>query len=224
MATKNRQKKAKSSRKAIRRPARAGGRAAKRRGIVIAAKKKISPPHPPKMGGAKNDSAPKPKFGAMNKVWCTQLLVNADTRHLLIQAAGEHAIHVIQEFTTELSDEEIAKKAHIRSSDVRVVLNKLHSFGLATYSRSRDKNSGWYSYVWRLNNEHVHDLVNEMRSQIEGGERTVASEIGTPGAKSETGEAYYCKSCGPNRRLPFETASGLLFKCDQCGSNLEFSD
>lgn len=155
----------------------------------------------------------------MNHMWCTQLLTNAETRRLLIDAAGEHAIHVIQEFTTEMSDEEIAKKAHIRSSDVRVVLNKLHSFGLATYSRSRDKNSGWYSYVWRLNAEHVPQMLGQMRSQTVG-EQTVVSEV----VREVGGEAYFCKSCSPERKLPFEEASNKMFKCDRCGSSLEFFD
>ncbi|MDE1798356.1 MAG: hypothetical protein KGH63_03040, partial [Candidatus Micrarchaeota archaeon] len=119
-------------------------------------KKFIKPPHRPMTAKAKavavrqavsikKAAAPKAPRSAMNRVWKTQLLTNPDTRKLLIAAAGEHSLHVIQEFTSQMSDEEIAKKTKIRSSDVRVVLNKLHSYGLASYTRSRDKNSGWYS-------------------------------------------------------------------------------
>ncbi len=156
---------------------------------------------------------------AMNKVWKTQLLVDAGTRKLLIAAAGEHSLHVIGEFTAEMSDEEIAKKTKIRSSDVRVVLNKLHSYGLASYTRSRDKNSGWYSYVWRLNNEHASALVEKMREQMAAGEQTHLQ----PSAAGSV-EEYYCRNCGPDTRLPFEDASAGLFKCGQCGSSLEFFD
>lgn len=195
-------------------------------------KKWIRPPHRQATAGSaskkivtahrhvaiKKVEAPKAARGAMNRVWKTQLLTNPDTRKLLIQAAGEHSLHVIQEFTTQLSDEEIAQKTKIRSSDVRVVLNKLHSYGLASYTRSRDKNSGWYSYVWRLNNEHAPALVEEMRAQL-AGERTVEAP-----AAAEGGEQYYCKNCGLDRRLPFEEASASLFKCSGCGANLEFFD
>lgn len=195
-------------------------------------KKFIRPPHRPmtaRMGkktvavrknvSIKKAPTPKAPRSAMNKVWKTQLLTNPDTRKLLIAAAGEHSLHVIQEFTSQMSDEEIAKRTKIRSSDVRVVLNKLHSYGLASYTRSRDKNSGWYSYVWRLNNEHAPQLVEEMRAQL-AGERTEAAPV----AAEADGEAYFCKNCGPDKRVPFEEASGSLFKCNGCGSSLEYFD
>jgi transcription initiation factor TFIIE subunit alpha len=183
---------------------------------TVAVRRKVAISTSPKITTAKA-SAPR---NAMNKVWKSQLLVNADTRNLLIQAAGEHALHVIQEFTDEMSDEEIAKKTKIRASDVRVVLNKLHSHGLASYTRSRDKNSGWYSYVWRLNNERAPELVQAMRDGLDGVENTAVSAPESTGGSEE----YFCRSCGPDKRLPFEEASNSLFKCSQCGTSLEFFD
>ncbi|MFH1095193.1 MAG: hypothetical protein V1728_03170 [Candidatus Micrarchaeota archaeon] len=169
----------------------------------------------PRPAGPKKSAAHKE---AMNKVWCAQLMGDAKVRHWLIRNVGEHAIHVLQEFTAEMSDEEIARKADVRSSDVRVVLNKLHSFGLASYYRSRDKNSGWYSYVWRLNNERALDLMKPVEN-----ESTTMAAAPAPARDGVTGmEAYCCAQCGPDRPIPFDEASAQMFRCAQCGSSLTF--
>ncbi len=154
---------------------------------------------------------------AMNKVWRAQLMGDAKVRRWLVRNVGEHAIHVIQEFTSELSDEEIARKADVRSSDVRVVLNKLHSFGLASYYRSRDKNSGWYSYVWRLNNERALELMKSVENEP-AAPSPEATTVGAP----DGAEAYCCAQCGPGRSIPFDEASAQMFRCAQCGSSLSY--
>ena len=155
------------------------------------------------------------RHGTLNSVWRNQLLGEAVVRSWLIKSVGENSIHVIREFETQMSDEEIAQKSGIRASEVRVVLNKLHSFGLATYVRNRDRNSGWYSYIWKLNNEHVPALMNQIRK--EGSEETTVPEMVEDGK-----EHYGCLVCGPSKRFDFDQASGLQFRCDQCGQNLQF--
>lgn len=153
-----------------------------------------------------------------NRLWQKQLLTDATVRKWLIRTMGEHAIHVIQEFTQDLSDEQIAQKAGIRASDVRVVLNKLHSYSLATYARNRDKNSGWYSYVWHLNNEHLSEMVDKVKREA-GETAPVVS------AQTEDGqERYFCSTCGPASCVDFERASALLFRCEQCGGSLAFME
>lgn len=160
---------------------------------------------------------PKPihRHGTLNSLWRNQLLGEAVVRSWLIRSVGENSIHVIREFEAQMSDEEIAQKSGIRASEVRVVLNKLHSFGLATYVRNRDRNSGWYSYIWKLNNEHVPALLAQIRK--EGSEGTVVEEPPEDGK-----EHYGCQACGPAKRFDFDQASGLQFRCDQCGQNLQF--
>jgi transcription initiation factor TFIIE subunit alpha len=158
---------------------------------------------------------PAHRHGTLNSMWRNQLLGDADVRRWLIRSVGENAIHVIQEFEAQMSDEEIAQKSSIRASEVRVVLNKLHSFGLATYVRNRDRNSGWYSYIWKLNNEHVPELLAQIKK--EGVEGVVVEEA------REAGVEYYgCQTCGPSKRFEFDQASNLLFRCDQCGQNLKY--
>jgi transcription factor E len=168
--------------------------------------------HPPAGKGAYMETTTR---CVANRLWQKQLLTDATVRKWLIRTMGEHAIHVIQEFTQDLSDEQIAQKAGIRASDVRVVLNKLHSYSLATYARNRDKNSGWYSYVWHLNNEHLSEMVDKVKR--EAGEIAPAAS-----AQIEEGEKYFCQQCGPASCVDFERASALLFRCEQCGGSLAF--
>jgi transcription initiation factor TFIIE subunit alpha len=149
--------------------------------------------------------------------WKTQLLANPCVRQMLINLAGEHTLHVISEFQAQMSDEEIAKRTKLRTSDVRVVLNKLHSCGLVGYSRSRDKNSGWYSYVWKMNNDKAKEIITHLMADS-GFEHAEVTE------GNEDGEFYKCCNCDAGKPIPFEEASNLYFKCASCGSNLEFRD
>lgn len=153
------------------------------------------------------------------RMWRTQLLTNSGVRQMLINLAGENTLHVIGEFDSQLSDEEIAKRTKLRTSDVRVVLNKLHSCGLVSYSRSRDKNSGWYSYVWKMNNERAQEIIQNLMHDS-------GQEYGIPvkeDAAAEGAEVYCCGNCPDHKEISFEEASGLLFRCSHCGSSLEYA-
>ena len=90
------------------------------------------------------------KKESYSKVVRNSVLSNAAARQVLIDMGGENTIDVIREFDRDMSDEELAKKTGIKASDVRVVLNRLHSQGLFSYTRVRDRDSGWYSYIWKM--------------------------------------------------------------------------
>lgn len=145
------------------------------------------------------------------------LLANAAVRSHLIDVAGENTINVLREFTCELSDEELAKKAKMKVSDVRIVLNKLHSLGMAQYARSRDKDSGWYSYVWRIDEEKEKEILMPVY-QNKGAEEYVGEQCVVEGG----GDRYFCVGCGKDSVVGFETAMDRQFKCANCGCDLSF--
>lgn len=136
------------------------------------------------------------------------LLNNADIRQTFINVAGENAIMIIREFRGQMSDDELAMKTKIKVSEVRAVLNKLHSFGLVEYVRHRDKDSGWYSYVWKINSEKAHTLI----SSLDVGES----------ATSLPGEHYHCQCCSATDLFHFDKAYDLSFKCPSCGNGLSY--
>ena len=139
------------------------------------------------------------------------VLSNAVARQSLIEMGGENTIDVIREFDRDMSDEELAKKTGIKASDVRVVLNRLHSQGLFSYTRVRDRDSGWYSYIWKMSEGRLKDFGEKFASPV-GGEKTVVIE----------GDIYICPQCSPGTPVKFEDAAESKFKCGNCGSDLEF--
>ncbi len=154
----------------------------------------------------------KPVAQKMNSVWVDILLPDPNVRKWLVQAIGEHAICVLRNFDRELSDEDIAKKTELRASDVRVVLNRLHANSLASYNRSRDKNSGWYSYNWKLDQKHANELAFGVK-QIDKVEEV---------KKSENEEKYYSIVDGVKIIYTFEQAIDNQFKCPKTGEPLKY--
>jgi TFIIE alpha subunit len=97
---------------------------------------------------------------AYSKVARLAVLASAEARQKLIEVGGENTIDIIREFDRDMSDEELARKTGVKTSDVRVVLNRLHSCGLFTYTRVRDRESGWYSYIWKMSEGRLKDFAD----------------------------------------------------------------
>jgi len=136
------------------------------------------------------------------------VLANAAARQKLIEMGGENTIDVIRKFDCDMSDEDLAKKTGIRPSEVRVVLNRLHNKGVFAYTRVRDRDSGWYSYIWRMNEGRLREVGCSDGGQ---GEATIISGK----------EGYCCQQCNPGKIVEFEDAVEVQFRCS-CGGSLEF--
>lgn len=164
----------------------------------------------PKRAQAKGADAPiSPKASAR---LLRNYLANASFSEFLQNLAGENASKVLTTMEGAMSDEEIARGAKLKVSDVRSVLNKLHGQGIATYERTRDKDTGWYYYKWSINHGAVQGAAGSARSK------------GPADATVEgAGNIYACGTCA-QEKYPFETALDYLFKCPQCGSSLDYAD
>lgn len=139
-------------------------------------------------------------------------LADEQVRNLLLEVAGEKALSVAEALEEPLSDEDLASACKIKVSEVRAVLNKLHSFGLTSYERTRDKESGWYSYIWRLSLGSADKILNKKAAIPE---ETVLDK---------SFDFYTCSSCkkGEGVMIPFEVAFEGKFKCMECGAPLVF--
>lgn len=132
-------------------------------------------------------------------------------RHKLVDLGGENAIAIVRNFTTGVSDEDIAKKLTLKISDVRAALNRLHSEGIVAYNRRKDSETGWYSYSWYLNKEKMERWAELQLSKFEG--------------QCDEGVDYYvCPSCGGSAIFEFDEAFEKSFRCEICNSQLEFVD
>ncbi|HQT44664.1 MAG TPA: hypothetical protein PLO51_01690 [Candidatus Micrarchaeota archaeon] len=143
------------------------------------------------------------------------LLSQSHIRQYLIETAGENAINVMKEFSYEMTDEDLARKCKTKLSDVRAVLNKLHTTGLVEYTRDKDPQSGWYSYIWKINDKSAGGLLEDMSGKT--GEKAVD-------ASENTTEQYICNDCGRDTLCSFEAAFENKFKCPSCGNNMSFFD
>ena len=123
---------------------------------------------------------------------------------------GEDAVRVVEALkgVHEITDNEIADKTQIRLNLVRKAVYRLYDYSIVALRRSRDKETGWFIFNWRLQPDQVEGFIlNQKRRVLE------KLEIRLEYEKSH--EFYSCQTLGC-KRFPFEEAFELLFKCPVC--------
>jgi len=128
---------------------------------------------------------------------------------------GEEAVKIIEilKGVEETTDEEIAAKTTIRLNDVRKILYKLYERSLITLRQTRDKSTGWFIFHWRLQPDQFEGFIlNQKRRVLEKLEVRLEYE--------KTHDFYYCYTPGC-RRIPFEEAVELVFRCPTCNKPLK---
>ncbi len=124
-------------------------------------------------------------------------------------------IKVLKE-ADEITDEEIANKTGIQLNDVRKILYKLYDHSLVTLRRSRDENTGWFVFHWRLQPDQVTGFILSQK-------RRILEKLESRLNYEKNHEFYYCFTPGC-RRVTFEEAVELVFKCPTCGKSLMHYD
>lgn len=133
------------------------------------------------------------------------ILNNETVRKYLIENAGEHAIVIIQNLITPTTDEDLAKKLKVRVSEIRSALNKLHGMRLTQYSRTKDADTGWYTYKWNIRHNKVVDICKVIDNEIEKKLNSLPKIL------------YICDNC-EDEIWTFDEAMDMKFKCPKCGS------
>ncbi len=130
------------------------------------------------------------------------------------EIAGEDGVAVALVLANhfELTDEQIAEKTGIKINNVRKVLYTLFDNQLVSYRRIRDRSTGWFVYLWRLNRENIESLVN-LKKQL------VLEKLKIRLDFERKHMFFYCPNDGI--RVTFEDAVELEFKCPQCGQPLQ---
>jgi transcription initiation factor TFIIE subunit alpha len=113
------------------------------------------------------------------------------------------------------TDEEIAEVTEIRLNIVRRVLYKLYDAGIASYKRSKDPETQWYTYNWTFEEKKVFEILDEKYEKI-------SKELNDSLEYEEGNMFFVCKS--NDHRYNFEEASENNFTCGECGSPLEYQD
>jgi transcription initiation factor TFIIE subunit alpha len=137
-------------------------------------------------------------------------------RGYFINLVGEEGFKVVEKMPEyEVTDEKIAEVTGVLLNIVRRTLFILYENRLAFYRRVRDTDSGWLTYLWRL------DLGN-LDSQLELESKKILKNLKLK-LEFEDGKVFYtCKNqCS---RFLFETAADLEFICPICAEDLEYQD
>jgi len=127
---------------------------------------------------------------------------------------GEDAVRVVEVLkgVDEIIDIEIADKTQIRLNMVRKALYRLYDHSLVALRQSRDKETGWFIFNWRLQPDQLEGFIlNQKRRVLE------KLEIRLEYEKSH--EVYSCQTPGC-KRFPFEEAFELLFRCPACNKQM----
>jgi len=123
---------------------------------------------------------------------------------------GEDAVRVVEVLkgVHEVTDNEIADKTQIRLNIVRKALYSLYDHSLVALRQSRDKETGWFIFNWRLQPDQLESFIlNQKRRVLEKLETRLKYEKGH--------EFYTCQTPGC-KRFPFAEAFEFLFKCPVC--------
>lgn len=122
--------------------------------------------------------------------------------------------------TRPMSDEEIAKRCGLKVSDVRAVLNKLHEYGITSYIRERDKDTGWFSYNWTVDMVKLHEMMEKKQEKTDRMDQEAL-------AYEKSYSFYACKNpeCSHSKqRIPESNAIMTSYVCNGCGGNLHLFD
>ena len=113
------------------------------------------------------------------------------------------------------TDEEIAKKTGIKLNIVRKILYKLYDMGLASYKRSKDPETQWFTYSWKFETEEV---ISRIIKDSEKYLKMLNNEL----EREENNMFFICPQ--GHVRLDFDESSDYEFLCPACGEELEFQD
>ena len=141
------------------------------------------------------------------------------TRQVVSESIGEEALPVVQYLKgkKDISEFTIAQNIKAEVGFVRKMLYALQTNNLVTYFRKKDREKGWYISYWTFNSSGVPDLAMALK-------RNRMQELKDRLKKEETnrGLFYICpRFC---RRLDFETATEVEFRCPECGQLLRHQD
>lgn len=144
----------------------------------------------------------------------SKVLSNKFVQEYLTTNLGENSVRIIKAANAEMTDDALAAKCKLKVSEIRAVLNKLHNLRLAGYIRTKDKDTGWYSYVWRVNLSGISEVLDHsMQNEMDVLERKLN--------EATTIFSFYCPKCSKENKIDFDVASRLSFHCPHCKKRLK---
>lgn len=147
----------------------------------------------------------------------TEMLTDPNVQDILVDVTkdDENSIPIIKCLLDgKTTDEEIAEETEIRLNIVRRILYKLYDAGVASYKRSKDPETQWYTYSWRFEEDKIAEIVTKKYEKF-------SKEIHQSLEYEEENMFFVCQN---GCRYNFDEASERNFICPDCDCSMEFQD
>ena len=131
---------------------------------------------------------------------------------------GEDAVKAVMALRElgEVTDDQLLPKTEMKLYDIRKVLFKLYDLSIVQCDVSRDKDTGWFIFRWRLQLDQVEGFINNQKKRI-------LKILKTRLEYEENNDFYYCSTPGCSR-VTFDDAVELVFRCPVCGKAVQHYD
>ena len=132
---------------------------------------------------------------------------------ILSEMMTKDHLTVIETLSKPKHDEDIAAELNLKATVVRTLLNDLHMKNLVEYERSKNKKTGWYTYLWKKREDRIDEFVKGHLS-------TKLADLNKQLDLEKDGVTFNC-SC---RRVNMESAMETNFVCPECSQMYVESD
>ena len=137
------------------------------------------------------------------------------TLRKVAEAVGEEEaidiIYILKD-TGEITDDQIASKTGYRLNCVRKILYRFYDHSLVSLRRSRDQNTGWFIFHWKFEPDQLAGFILNQK-------RHVLKKLDTRLSYEKNHEFYSCGNPGC-KKVPFEEALELIFRCPTCNESM----
>jgi transcription factor E len=126
-------------------------------------------------------------------------------RDVLVESLSEKHVDVLDRLSGPKYDEDVANELKIKATVVRTLLNDLHENSLVEYERTKNKKTGWYTYLWVRRDDKVKEHVQKYL-------KTHLLDLNTR-LDDETKNVTFQCGC---MRAPYIVAMDSNFTCPNC--------
>lgn len=130
---------------------------------------------------------------------------------------GEDALKIFKVLLSEkkdLTEDEISERTGFTKNITRKNLYLLQEYRLVSYKRIKNRETGWYYYYWKLNNDELPLVLLELKKDVLNKLKQKADRL------TLESSGYICPSC--KRKYSFSEAFNREFRCEYCNVELVY--
>ncbi|RLI88354.1 MAG: hypothetical protein DRO76_00595 [Candidatus Altiarchaeales archaeon] len=84
---------------------------------------------------------------------------NSLLNYILEESMSKDHVIVMEKLSEPKHDEDIAAELNLKATIVRTLLNELHAKNLVEYERTKNKKTGWYTYLWKKREDKIDEFI-----------------------------------------------------------------